>query len=136
MRTKRDDQRFDPARQMAQPANDEFMECSTLTEPSRHVPRVVVYSSDEAVPSQRFVAYVTIPTQAPKTGVMSERRLGISFPAADGDTARAAASAWWQGELDRERARLEAAIERGKKLAASREAKASPLPPMGTESGA
>jgi len=131
MRTKRDDQRFDPARQTAQADNDEFMECSALTEPSRHVPRVVVYSSDDAVPSQRFVAYVTIPTRAPKTGVMSERRLGISFPAADGDTARAAASAWWQGELDRERARHEAAVERGKKLAASRLAKPTPSPEEG-----
>lgn len=125
MRTKRDDKRFDPSHQTAHPANDEFMECSALTEPSQHKPRVVLYSSDEAVPSQRFVAYVTIPTKAAKTGVMSERRLGISFSASDGETARAAASAWWTAELDRERARHEAAIERGRKLAASRQSLAA-----------
>lgn len=101
----------------------EIVECSALPEPSRQTPRVVVYSSDEAVPSQKFVAYITIPTRAPKTGVLSERRLGISFPASDGETARSAAAAWWKGELDRERARLEAAVERGRKLAAAREAK-------------
>lgn len=101
----------------------EFMDASALTEPSRQTPRVVVYSSDEAVLSQRFVAYITIPTRAPKTGVLSERRLGISFPASDGETARAVAWTWWKGELDRERARLEAAVERGRKLAAAREAK-------------
>lgn len=105
----------------------EFMEVSALTEPSRHKPRVVVYSSDEAVSSQRFVAYVTIPTQERKTGIMSERRLGISFPAADGETARAAAAAWWAAELARERARHEAAVERGKRMSAAREAKAEGL---------
>jgi len=112
----------------------EIMLCSAVTEPSGHKPRVVVYSSDDAVPAQRFVAYVTIPTRAAKTGVMSERRLGISFPAADGDTARAAAWAWWTAELNRERARHEAAIERGRKMAEARASKALP-PSMGTESG-
>ena len=105
----------------------EIMECSALTEPGSLTPRVVVYSSDEAVPSQKFVAYVTVPTRDRKTGGTSERRLGISFPAADGETARSAARAWWQGELDRERARIEAAAERGRRLADAREAKASPL---------
>lgn len=104
---------------------DDILEVSSLTNPATIQPRVVVYSSDEAVPSQRFVAYVTVPTKLPKGGGMVERRLGISFPAADRETARAAASAWWQAQLDREASREEAAAERGRNLEAAREAKAA-----------
>lgn len=135
MRSERNVNGFAKSQEAAQPDNSEFMECSALTEPSRKTPRVVVYSSDEAVPSQRFVAYVTIPTRAPKTGVLSERRLGISFPAADSDTARNAATSWWQGELDREQARADAAAERGGRLAAAREAKGSAPSPRSAGRG-
>lgn len=101
--------------------NDEILPCSGIEDPSTQAIRVVVYSSDEAVLSQRFVAYITVPTRNPKTKATSERRLGISFPASDDASARAAAVAWWQTQLDRERDRLKAAEERGERLAASRE---------------
>lgn len=103
----------------------EILEISDLVEPSGMKPRVIVYSSDEAVPAQRFVAYVTVPTKEQKTGVLSERRLGISFPAADDGTARSAAHRWWQAQREREAAREEAAAERGRKLEADRLAKAA-----------
>lgn len=97
---------------------------SVIAEPSRHQNRVIVYSSDEAVPSQRFVAYVTVPTKTAKTGLMSERRLGISFAGATDEAARSAAELWWNKQLDRERAREAEAIERGKRLEVARAAKA------------
>ena len=101
---------------------------SVIAEPSRHQNRVIVYSSDEAVPSQRFIAYVTVPTKTVKTGVMSERRLGISFAGATDEAARSAAELWWNEQLDRERAREAEAIERGRRLEAARAAKSPTLP--------
>ncbi len=112
----------------SQLTDDDILPASALEKPSALAPRVVVYSSDEAVPSQRFVAYITVPTRAPKTGATSERRLGISFPAATYEAAQAAANAFWQAELNREREKQEAALVRGERLAAQREAKAPSSP--------
>lgn len=103
----------------------EIIPVSVIDEPSQHRSRVIVYSSDEAIPSQRFVAYITVPTKAAKTGAISERRLGISFAAATDEAARSAASLWWSDQLDKERAREAEAIERGRRLENARAAKAS-----------
>jgi hypothetical protein len=44
-----------PSREAAQSADDGLLLGSAVTEPSRLTHRVVVYSSEEAVPGQRFV---------------------------------------------------------------------------------
>lgn len=84
--------------------------------------RIVVYSSDEAQASERFIAYIALPVV--KKGVVAgEYRLHVSFTGPDADTARSAAEASWQAEKDRERARHEAAERRGRALEAAREAR-------------
>lgn len=85
--------------------------------------RIVVYSSDEAQPSERFIAYIALPAKTRK-GEATEHRIGINFPAADSDTARANAEAYWQAEIDREHRKLIAAEKRGEALAEYREARA------------
>lgn len=81
--------------------------------------RIVVYSSNEALPHERFLAYVIIPVISKGVQVGKERLPVVSTSATHGG-ARDKAEALWQADLDRERRRLEAAEKRGRALEAWR----------------
>lgn len=81
--------------------------------------RIIVYSSDEAMPHQRHVAYIALPAKTAK-GQSDEHFISVRFPATDPGTARSAAEAYWQAEIERERAKTAASEKRGLALEAFR----------------